>query len=85
MRRRGRGKEGKDKGERGGRTLAEDVEGRLDDEQEHAAAGREPEHLGHEALVERREALLARDRRQPVGRASAQGHVPRGGRKREHK
>ena len=63
-------------GREGGRTLAEDVEGRLDDEQEHAAAGCEPEHLGHEALVERREALLARDRRQPAGRASAHGHVP---------
>ena len=54
-----------------GRTLAEDVERRLDDEQEHTAAGREPEHLGHEALVQRTEPLLARHCHQPVESARA--------------
>ena len=46
------------------RTLAEDVERELDDEQQDTAAGREPEHFRHEAFVQRRRALFPEDRHQ---------------------
>ena len=46
--------------------MAEHAEGELDDEQEDTAAGRETEDLWHEALVQRRGALLADYRHQPV-------------------
>lgn len=41
---------------------------RLHDEQQDPAARREPQDLGHEPLVQRREALFAGDRHESAGR-----------------
>ncbi len=64
------------------RTLAEDVEGKLDDEQEDTASGSESEHLWHEALVQRRRALFPEDRDQTVcegGRCQFESRVKESG------
>ena len=58
--------------------MAEGIERELDDEQEDTAAGREPEHLRHKALVQRRGALFPEDRHQSACQARAGRRSRRG-------